>query len=436
MPVLEENIATVPLVRPISEAIFARSKKVIPGGVNSPVRSFSGLAQTPLVIESGYLDRIIDEDGYSYIDFCCSWGALLHGHAHPVIVEGAQKRCAMGSSFGITTEIEAKLAKKIIGLVPAIEMVRFVSSGTEATMSALRLARGYTNRDLIIKFSGNYHGHSDSLLVQAGSGASHLSSSAGVPQDFVKHTLSLDYNDIESVSQILRSEKIAAVIVEPVAANMGVVPPMPGFLERLREETTKAGALLIFDEVITGFRIAKGGAQELFGVEPDLVCLGKIVGGGFPAAAFGGKKEIMEQLAPLGPVYQAGTLSGNPVAMEAGLRALQLAESQGFYEELEDKTNQVTRPVQELIEKKGLNAAIQQVGSLFTLFLGQKEVKNFGCAKRCDLPLFNALFQYLFQRGVYFSPSQFEANFVSSVHTQDNLEKTRDLLLSFLDEHF
>ncbi|MCP5469800.1 MAG: glutamate-1-semialdehyde 2,1-aminomutase [Chlamydiales bacterium] len=442
MSAVKDNTEIIPLERSKSAAIYARSKAVIPHGVNSPVRAFPGLNQTPMVVTSGYGDRITDADGYSYIDYCCSWGALLHGHAHSLVVEGAQKRCAMGSSFGITTEIEAQLAAKVVELVPAIEKVRFVSSGTEAAMSALRLARGFTGRDLVIKFVGNYHGHCDSLLVQAGSGVANLSasSSAGVPEDFVKHTLCLPYNDVEGVRAVLQRkavrDNLAAVILEPVAANMGVVPATQAFIEMLREETSECSALLIFDEVITGFRVALGGAEELYGVRPDLVCLGKIVGGGFPAAAFGGSEEVMQHIAPLGPVYQAGTLSGNPVAMEAGYQTLRIAEQEGFYSELEKRATAITKPVSECIQKRGIIACVQQVGSLFTLFFGRKKVSHFEDAKSCDHALFNTFFQFMFQRGVYLSPSQYEANFVSSAHTAESLEKTRDLILEFLCEHF
>ncbi|MFN0064688.1 MAG: glutamate-1-semialdehyde 2,1-aminomutase [Chlamydiales bacterium] len=424
--------------RPLSANIYRRAVQVIPEGVNSPVRSFPGMEQTPLVVQSGKGERIIDEDERQYIDCCCSWGALIHGHAHPRVVEGAVKRCRMGSTFGITTEIEARLATKVVELVPSIEKIRFVSSGTEATMSALRLARGYTRRDLIIKFAGHYHGHSDSLLVQAGSGVAHLSataSSAGVPEDFVKHTVVLNFNEIDKVASALRElgDRVAAVILEPIAANMGVVEPLPGFLEMLRTETAKTGALLIFDEVITGFRVAHGGAQELYGIESDLTCLGKIVGGGFPAAAFGGRADIMDHIAPRGEVYQAGTLSGNPVAMEAGYQTLYLLEREEFYQELEAKTDVITKPVRELIARKGLDVSINQAGSLFTLFFGQKKVENFVDAKRCNLDLFRDYFHHAFARGVYLSPSQFEANFISQAHQKESLGQVRDVILEFLD---
>lgn len=415
-----------------SEEIYRASCGVIPGGVNSPVRAFPGLDQTPMVVESGYGDTIVDIDGNSYIDFCCSWGALIHGHAHPLVVEEVQKRAAMGSSFGITTVVEAKLAKMIVEHVPSIEKVRFVSSGTEATMSAVRLARGYTKRDLLIKFVGHYHGHADAFLVQAGSGAANLSSSAGVPQDFVKHTLCLPYNDFEAIEEAFRAhgERIAAVILEPIAANMGLVAPKEGYLEFLREKTRGVGALLIFDEVITGFRVALGGAQELYGIEPDLTCFGKIIGGGYPAAAFGGKAEIMDFLAPLGPVYQAGTLSGNPVAMEAGLQTLYLCGAPGFYQKLDEMTSLLTDPIREAIADKEM--CLHQAGSLFTLFFGKRSVENIDDVKQCDASAFARYFHMLFERGIYVSPSQFEANFVSSAHSRESLEKTRDFIVEFI----
>lgn len=434
---MDKNELLIPLHRENSDRIFKRSREVIPGGVNSPVRSFPGLSQTPLVAESGIGDLITDADGFQYIDYCGSWGALIHGHAHPQIVEAVSKRVAKGSSFGITTEIEANLAALIVELVPSIEKIRFVSSGTEAAMSAIRLARGYTGRDLIVKFSGNYHGHADSFLVQAGSGLVHLtptSSSAGVPHEFVKHTLSIPYNNIEVCRALFREKgnQIAAVILEPIAANMGLIEPCPEFLTMLREETEKAGALLVFDEVITGFRLALGGAAEYFDLTPDLSCFGKIVGGGFPAAAFGGKKEIMDKLAPLGSVYQAGTLSGNPVAMEAGYQSLLLCMEDNFYQTLQEKRAFLTDPIQAFIEEKNLEACIHTAGSLFTLFFGRRKVENLEDAKGCDLEKFNQFFQTLFQQGIYLAPSQFEANFISAAHTEEHLLYTRARILETL----
>lgn len=428
----------IPLRRTISAAIYESACSAIPGGVNSPVRAFSDLKQTPLVVERGYGDRLMDCDGYSYIDYCCSWGALIHGHAHPRIIESAVRRLNLGSSFGVTTAIEQKFASYIVDRLPWIKKIRFVSSGTEATMSAIRLARGYTGRDLIVKFIGNYHGHSDALLVGGGSGVALIenrSSSAGVPKEFVQHTLNLPYNDINACLDAFArfKDQIAAVIVEPVAANMGVVLPGAHFLSMLKEQCEQSGALLIFDEVITGFRLGFGGAAGLFAIEPDLCCYGKILGGGFAAAAFGGSEKVMALLAPLGPVYQAGTLSGNPVAMEAGLTALMLCERTNFYEELEEKTRLITEPVQRFIQAKGLNVCLNQVGSLFTLFFGRRQIAQFDDVLQCNKQLFNRFFQFLFQRGIYLSPSPFEANFVSAAHSQESLITTRDVILEALE---
>lgn len=424
--------------RSISKSLYEKALKVIPGGVNSPVRAFQALGIHPLVVKQGKGSKLVDADGNSYIDYCGSWGALIHGHCHPAVTAAAIKQVEQGSTFGILTETEVTLAAKVTKLMPSMPSVRFVSSGTEATMSAIRLARGFTGRSLIVKFSGHYHGHADHLLVQAGSGLTHLnpaSSSLGVPADFVKHTLCLPFNATEQCRAVLREkrEEIAAVIVEPIAANMGVVPPQKGFLEMLREETQKNGSLLIFDEVITGFRVALQGAQGLFGITPDLTTLGKIVGGGFPAAAFGGRRHIMEHLAPLGGVYQAGTLSGNPVAMEAGLAALTLLETPHFYQTLHEKTKILTHPIQEKLRQKKLPACLQEVGSLFTLFFGSKQVLDFEDVKKLDPVLFKRFFCFLLERGVYFSPLQCEANFVSMAHSEEDLLYTRDVILEFLD---
>lgn len=418
---------------------FEKLVEVIPGGVNSPVRSFKGLGISPMIVDYGFKDKIVDIEGSAFIDFCGSWGALIHGHCHPQISEQVIKQISKGTTFGITTAVEEKIARKVVQLMPSIERIRFVSSGTEATMSALRLARGYTGRNKIIKFTGNYHGHADFLLVQAGSGVIGLtptSTSAGIPDLMIQHTLCLPYNDCDKAYAFLKDPRyrndIAAVIIEPVAANMGVVPAKSSFLEMLRAETQKIGALLIFDEVVSGFRLGLQGAQGSYGIKPDLTCLGKIIGGGFPAAAFGGRKEIMEMLAPLGPVYQAGTLSGNPVAMEAGFQALALVEKPGFYEELERKTDKVTQPVKEEILKRNLNMCLQQAGSLFTLFFGCKKVDSMEEAERLNFAAFADFFRYMYKNGVYLSPSPYEACFVSAAHEEDNLEKTRDLILSYL----
>lgn len=423
-----------------SKSIYDESCNFIPFGVNSPVRAFKNISTHPLIVRSGYQDEIVDVDGNRYIDYCQSWGSLIHGHAHPILIEVAQKRIAMGSSFGIATEEELLIAKKIAEHVPEVDLIRFVSSGTEATMSSVRLARAFTKREYIIKFTGNYHGHADGFLVNAGSGLARItstSSSEGLVKEAIKYTLSLPYNCIDSVKRAFRDpvigKNIAAIIVEPIAANMGVVAGERAFLQSLREECTKGGALLIFDEVITGFRLRLGSFASFYQCAPDLICFGKIVGGGYPAAAFGGRKEVMELLAPSGPVYQAGTLSGNPVAMAAGLAALELCEREGFYEELEEKTRIITDPVAAFIAERGIHGCIQQVGSLFTLFFGVKSVLNFEDTKNLDLEVFNRFFLFMLERGVYFSPSQFEANFVSMAHQNIALYKTRDLILEFLE---
>lgn len=422
-----------------SEETYEKLCEVIPSGVNSPVRAFSGIGLSPLVVEQGFEDRIKDVDGKEYIDYCCSWGALIHGHANKEVLQAVKTRMEKGTSFGITSDVEEKLARKVVGHVASVEKVRFVSSGTEATMSAIRLARGFTGRDVIVKFAGNYHGHADHLLVQAGSGVVGItptSSSKGVPDDFVKYTVSLPYNDVEACRKLFSKpeyhKKIAAVIVEPVAGNMGVVPATREFLQALRKECSESGALLIFDEVINGFRLSLEGAQGAYNIKPDLSCFGKVVGGGFPAAAFGGKSEIMDFLAPQGPVYQAGTLSGNPVAMEAGLKTLELAEKEGFYQELESKAEVITKPVREAFSKAGFPACVQQVGSMFTIFWGTNKVSNMDDTQSFDKERFTRFFRFLFERGVYIPPSQYEACFVSSAHSVESLEKTRDLILEFI----
>lgn len=408
--------------RAISKAIFEASCKVIPGGVNSPVRAFPGWEMTPVIAERGSGSLIWDADGKCYLDFCGSWGALILGHAYPSVVEAAQKQVAMGSSFGMATACECELAEKICRHLPSIEKIRFVSSGTEATMSAIRLARGYTGRDKIIKFEGHYHGHSDGLLVHAGSGATFLNlqaSSEGVPADFVKHTITLPFNNTALCRLLLQTrDDVAAIILEPIAANMGVVPADPDFLTMLREETEKRGIVLIFDEVITGFRIGLQGAQGHFGIEPDLTCLGKIIGGGFPAAAFGGKAEIMDCLAPLGGVYQAGTLSGNPVAMKAGLAALTELEKPGFYEALEDKTATLVEALRKMMFDQSIDGCVNHIGSMFTPFFGPKSVTK---KESLDLRFYRDFFSALLEQGIYLSPSPYEASFISSAHTYEQL---------------
>lgn len=418
-----------------SQQVFSQLKQVVPGGVNSPVRSFKGLDQDPMIVERGIADRIVDADGRIFIDYCMSWGALMHGHAHPQIIEAAAERMKKGTSFGISTEVEEKLASKVVECMDSIEKVRFVSSGTEATMSAVRLARGFTKRPLIVKFSGHYHGHADFFLVKAGSGVHYLSesSSAGIPSEVIKHVASLTFNDIDGVRKFLRDNKVACVILEPIAGNMGVVPSSESFIQMLREETTDQNALLIFDEVMSGFRVGLQGAQGFYGVRPDLTCLGKVVGGGFPVAAFGGRADVMDHLAPDGPVYQAGTLSGNPLAMEGGFQALSMLQKAGFFEEMERKTNLLVEPIEQFLNAHEIPACIQRSGSMFTLFFGRRSVVNHEEAMALDLKQFAHFFRHMYAEGVYLPPSQFEAWFISSVHTDEHLVKTRDLVIDYLD---
>jgi glutamate-1-semialdehyde 2,1-aminomutase len=416
-----------------SSELYSASCEVIPAGVNSPVRCFPDLSLTPLIVASGQGSRLWDVDGHSYIDYCGSWGALILGHSHPRVVQAAQEQISKGSSFGIATESEEKLARKIVQHIPGVEKIRFVSSGTEAAMSALRLARGFTGKPGIIKFDGNYHGHSDSLLVRAGSGLTDMnreSSSKGVPAGIVQHTYSLAFNDIEGFSSFLAAhDEIAAVILEPVAGNMGVVPATEAFIRHVRQKTAERDILLIFDEVISGFRLGLQGASGIYQTVPDLFCFGKIIAGGFPAAAFGGRREIMDLLAPLGEVYQAGTLSGNPVAMRAGLETLLELETPHFYEELQKKADFLLKPIEKAIAPLG---SVQRRGSMFTLFFGAQEVKNRDDLKKCNFPLFKQFFHFLFERGIYMPPSPYESSFISSAHTYDDLEKTQNIILEFL----
>lgn len=411
---------------------------LLPGGVNSPVRAFKGLGIDPVIVAKGMGDQIWDLDDRCYIDFCLSWGALLLGHVHPKVVHAVQKQLAKGSSFGISTEIEGLLAKKVVEKIPSIERVRFVSSGTEATMTALRLARGCTGRSHLVKFSGNYHGHSDAFLVEAGSGLFGVPMSAGIPPGLLQYTINLPYNDSQALERLFSDpefrHKIAAVIIEPVAANMGVVPPEPGFLELLRELTTAHGALLIFDEVVTGFRVAAAGAQQLYGVMPDLTCLGKVVGGGLPAAAVGGRRDLMELLAPLGPVYQAGTLSGNPLAMAAGLATLEELDDLSIYRELERKAELLCNPVRDKLLERNVDACLQRVGSMFTLFFGTQQVRNGREAQLVDKQLFASCYRHLLSVGIYPPPAQHEAWFISPAHTDDHLCYVRDALLAWVEQ--
>ena len=419
-----------------SEKLYRQAEQIIPGGVNSPVRSCRAVGTHPLFIVRGLGSKIFDVDGNIYIDYVGSWGPLILGHAHPEVVEAVKTAAELGTSFGIPTTLEVELAQMITKLVPSMKMVRMVNSGTEATMSAIRLARGYTGRSKIIKFDGCYHGHADTLLVKAGSGAATLGipGSAGVPADFVKHTLSLRFNDLDQVAGVMEQQgnDVAAIILEPVAGNMGVVPPKPGFLEGLRHWCNETGALLIFDEVMTGFRLALGGAQELYGVQPDLTCLGKVIGGGLPVGAYGGRRDIMSKVAPLGEVYQAGTLSGNPLAVTAGLTTLRLLNKPGVYDELEERSNYLFNEMSRLAAKHKVVSTMNRVGSMGCLFFTEQKVVDFDSAQTADTQKFAHMFCAMLERGVYLAPSQFEAAFVSLAHDQEDIAKT----LAAADEVF
>ena len=413
-----------------SEALFERAKQVLPGGVNSPVRAYRAVGLTPRFITRADGAYIWDEDGNRYIDYVCSWGPMILGHNHPIIREAVERAVKDGLSFGASTRREVEIAELMVQMVPNIEMVRMVNSGTEAVMSALRLARGATGRDKLMKFEGCYHGHSDSMLVKAGSSAvaeEGRPSSAGVPADVAKDTLTARYNDLDSVRELFARYpgQIACVIVEPVAANMGVVGPQPGFLEGLRAICDKEGALLLFDEVITGFRLARGGAQEFFGVRADLVTFGKIIGGGMPVGAYCGSRALMEQVAPCGPVYQAGTLSGNPVAMAAGLAQLTyLNEHPEVYETIAKKADRLADGMRQAAERAGAGVRINQVGSLVAPFFTPDRVESFTDATKSDLNKYAVYFEKMLARGVYLAPAQFEAMFVSAAHSEEDLEKT------------
>jgi glutamate-1-semialdehyde 2,1-aminomutase len=411
-----------------SEKLFAEAQNYIPGGVNSPVRAFRGVGGTPIFFKRGEGANLYDEDGRRYIDYVGSWGPMIVGHAHPAVVQAVQDAAANGLSFGAPTEMETIMARRIRELVPSMELVRMCNSGTEATMSAIRLARGFTGRNIIIKFEGCYHGHSDSLLIKAGSGALTLGvpTSPGVPAALAAYTVTLTYNDLLEARQAFSKlgEEIAGVIVEPVAGNMNCIPPAPGFLAGLRELCTRYGSVLIFDEVMTGFRVARGGAQELYGVTPDLTTLGKIIGGGMPVGAFGGKRAIMEQLAPLGPVYQAGTLSGNPVALAAGLATLDLIASPRFHADLVAKTQKLCDELVTAACEAGVLLTTNYVGGMFGLFFTAENVTNYAQATACDVERFKTFFHGMLAEGVYFAPSAFEAGFMSSAHTEADLDAT------------
>ena len=412
-----------------SHDLFVAAQQHIPGGVNSPVRAFRGVGGEPVFFDRADGAYLFDVDGRRYLDYVGSWGPMILGHAHPEVLAAVLRTAAKGLSFGAPTPLETRMAERVCELVPSMDMVRMVSSGTEATMSAIRLARGYTGRDKIVKFEGCYHGHADSLLVKAGSGALTLGqpSSPGVPASLAEHTITLDYNDSDQIHETFGrvGEQIACIIVEPVAGNMNCIPPLPDFLETLREACDEFGAALIFDEVMTGFRVGLGGAQGRYGVTPDLTTLGKVIGGGMPVGAFGGRREIMERIAPLGPVYQAGTLSGNPVAMSAGLKTLELLSVPGFYEELEGKTERLVAGLVDAAKRAGVPLAANCVGGMFGIFFTDApQVASYAQATACNLGQFQRFYHAMLRRGVYLAPSAFEAGFVSAAHSDEDLEAT------------
>jgi glutamate-1-semialdehyde 2,1-aminomutase len=411
-----------------SEKLWKQAQRYMPGGVNSPVRAFKGVGGSPIFVERGKGAKIWDVDGKQYVDHVCSWGPLILGHAHKEVAARLKKIISQGTSFGIPTERESELARMVVRAVPSIEKVRLVSSGTEAVMSAIRLARGFTKRSLIIKFEGCYHGHADGLLVKAGSGATTLGvpTSPGVPPEYASCTMTLPYNDVDAVAKACKryGKKTAAIILEPVAGNMGVVPPADGYLESLREITEKYGILLIFDEIITGFRVAYGGAQSLYKIQPDLTTLGKIIGGGLPVGAYGGRADIMDHMAPMGPVYQAGTLSGNPLAVEAGLATLEILSRPGTYKQLGKLAKKMGDGLGEAADKAGIPTYRTRVGSMMCMFFTDGPVNNYEDALKCDTALYGKYFHKMLERGVYLAPSQFEAAFVSLAHTDMDIQKT------------
>ena len=419
-----------------SSTLYASAKEVMPGGVNSPVRAFNAVGGEPLFIKSGKGSQIIDVDGNKFIDYVASWGPLIFGHAHPRVVEAIIRQAELGTSYGASTELEIELAEKVISAIPSVEVVRMVNSGTEAVMSALRLARGITGRDKIVKFEGCYHGHGDSLLVKAGSGLVSLGipECPGIVSSLAEKTLNLSYNDVEGVRDLFQREgkDIAALIVEPIAGNMGVIPPSPGFLQALRDETKKAGALLIFDEVISGLRVSLGGAQKLFGITPDITCMGKIIGGGLPVGAYGGSKEVMDHISPVGSIYQAGTLSGNPLAMAAGNVVLDLLSEPRVYELLEEKSKKLCDGFEKNTQELGISAQFTRVGSMFSMFFTDQQITNFESVKTCDTNFFKSYFNALLEEGIYIAPSQFEAGFMSAIHSDKEIDQTIDANLKAL----
>ena len=419
-----------------SSALFSSAKEVMPGGVNSPVRAFNAVGGEPLFIKSGKGSQVTDVDGNIFIDYVASWGPLIFGHAHPRVVEAIIRQAELGTSYGASTELEIELAEKVVSAIPSVEVVRMVNSGTEAVMSALRLARGITGRDKIVKFEGCYHGHGDSLLVKAGSGLVSLGipECPGIVSSLAEKTLNLSYNDVEGVRDLFQREgkNIAALIVEPIAGNMGVIPPIPGFLQTLREETKKVGALLIFDEVISGLRVSLGGAQKLFGITPDITCMGKIIGGGLPVGAYGASKEVMDHISPVGSIYQAGTLSGNPLAMAAGNVVLDLLSEPRVYELLEEKSKQLCDGFEKNTQELGVSAQFTRVGSMFSMFFTDQQITNFESVKTCDTKFFKSYFNGLLEEDIYIAPSQFEAGFMSAIHSDKEIEQTIDANLKAL----
>lgn len=411
-----------------SKKLFEEAQELIPGGVNSPVRAFKAVGDHPVFIEKAEGSKLYDADGNEYVDYICSWGPMLLGHQPEAVTKAVQEALLKGSTYGAPTAAEVEIAKLIVDAVPSVEMVRMVNSGTEATMSAIRLARGYTKRNKLVKFEGCYHGHADHLLIKAGSGALTFGvpSSPGVPESIASETLSATYNDLDSVKKLFAEypDQIAAVIVEPVAGNMGLIPPAEGFLEGLREVTAQYGALLIFDEVISGFRASFGGAQKVFNIMPDITCLGKIIGGGLPVGAYGGKKEIMQHVAPVGPVYQAGTLSGNPLAMAAGIATLKELAKPGVYETIEAKAKKLAEGVQAAADKAGVTVSINHSASLLTVFFTGEKVDSYAAAMTSDTAKFKVFFQSMLNQGVYLPPSQFECWFVSLAHSDEDIAKT------------
>ena len=418
--------------------LFDRAVNLIPGGVNSPVRACKSVGAEPIFIDRAEGCLIFDADGNRYIDYIGSWGPLILGHRHPAVMDAIVSVLERGTSFGAPIDLEVQLAEMVIEAVPSVEMVRMVNSGTEATMSAVRLARGATQRDIVIKFDGCYHGHADTLLVAAGSGVATLGipGSPGVPESIARHTLSLPYNDMECLKEVMKKQgdSVACIVVEPIAGNMGLVPPEKGFLETLRELADRFGAILIFDEVMTGFRVAYGGAQDLFGVYPDLTCFGKIIGGGLPVGAYGGKLDLMSKVAPQGSVYQAGTLSGNPVAMAAGIATLEQLQKDDVYGALDEKADRLLSGLEQAAKKAAIPVQAKRVGSMLGFFFNEKEVKNFDDAKTCDLDRFSAFYNGLRQKGIYIAPSQFEVLFISIAHDTEHIDRTIEAAAEVLNQ--